>query len=928
MGHIVNAISWRLNFVKHWNIICRINKNDFSYLNFNDINLFKFILTFLIDQTLLYRGIYITEIKLVRNLFKNILIFKVNKKQKTLYESEIRGLKKNKRKDAFQTLFWWLTKWEGFELDADHYKSLKFKVMNLNKKKKIFHYYLVKKIFYKFNIKKKLINFYWILKNNNYKNFFNLFFFNLKKKIKKKTKTKIIGNLYNKNFIFKFFKNKIVSDILKIQTPKKRKKYSGRPTKHIFKNNFFQDMWFKLGRDIHNFLDFNDIGENFIYFYNNCILYKIKKKMLKKKQEFKDLRCKTVADYFDSWYKSRKWIKNKNIFRYTIVEAKRKFWLDFRYFRYRRLSELINYESNNTVVSRYSKKMDLYKKKKKIKAIFILKPIFKKNFRKKLPYFYHKVRKLKKKIFKLFIKQKKLKSKDTRLLLLNKIYPEITFKYVLKKFFIKKRNFYNLRLENYFLDNLILLNLTNYSYFYYFIFKILDYDKSSLYFSGFKFIKKWKIFKYIWWIKVKDKKCKNKFVKYKKFKKFLNNLNFKFKNSLINFIFTKELKKLKFKKFLFYYKFKKKKKFKNKFKRFLIFKKKINLKNFYFISAKVKNYKEYLLYKKNYIFYKLYKIIHFKNKKFKKKFLFLKKNKLISFFFKNTSSSNFSKMILKNLIWKNSSIFKIYNKYILFFLKKKQKYNNFFFLSYFIKLIIFSTPKFYDLIFRLFRPKEIRDFFIFLEINKIKFWYKFKELYSYHENFISLKNFKKIRNFWFSVIQNFNNKLKKELKINKKKMFLKKLFFRQKKNYDLRWIEFFKQFFTYFFFKKKYLDNFEILLFVEPTTPIEVPGVLNIMFTFFDRLIAKKIKWTISAVLKILRGLIKKQLLNGFKFLFAGRFLRKDRASFIWKRIGRVSSSERINPISYFSKADNFRYGRCCLKVWLEWSQKKKKFKN
>jgi ribosomal protein S3 len=64
--------------------------------------------------------------------------------------------------------------------------------------------------------------------------------------------------------------------------------------------------------------------------------------------------------------------------------------------------------------------------------------------------------------------------------------------------------------------------------------------------------------------------------------------------------------------------------------------------------------------------------------------------------------------------------------------------------------------------------------------------------------------------------------------------------------------------------------------------------------------------------------------------LVSGRFSRRDRATFSWKRKGIYSLSSRCRPISYGVKSGVFRYGKSSIKLWLarNWKRFERNVKN
>lgn len=70
-------------------------------------------------------------------------------------------------------------------------------------------------------------------------------------------------------------------------------------------------------------------------------------------------------------------------------------------------------------------------------------------------------------------------------------------------------------------------------------------------------------------------------------------------------------------------------------------------------------------------------------------------------------------------------------------------------------------------------------------------------------------------------------------------------------------------------------------------------------------------------VIKILRFVLRRQKLKGFKILLAGRFTRRDRAIFLWKTKKAVSLGSRLSTIEYYTRSVFLQYSKCIIKIWL-----------
>lgn len=72
---------------------------------------------------------------------------------------------------------------------------------------------------------------------------------------------------------------------------------------------------------------------------------------------------------------------------------------------------------------------------------------------------------------------------------------------------------------------------------------------------------------------------------------------------------------------------------------------------------------------------------------------------------------------------------------------------------------------------------------------------------------------------------------------------------------------------------------------------------------------------TLYTLLKVLKKLSRRQKLTGFKFLLAGRFTRRDRATYVWKTYGGVSLGSKLSGIEYFSFPIFLNYSKCVARL-------------
>lgn len=95
---------------------------------------------------------------------------------------------------------------------------------------------------------------------------------------------------------------------------------------------------------------------------------------------------------------------------------------------------------------------------------------------------------------------------------------------------------------------------------------------------------------------------------------------------------------------------------------------------------------------------------------------------------------------------------------------------------------------------------------------------------------------------------------------------------------------------------------------------------VKVLLNFVKNLLFKKnfsaVK-TLYTTLKVLKKWQKKLKLRGFKFLLAGRFTRRDRATYIWKSFDSVQLSTKFSRVEFASIPIQLKYSKCVAKVWL-----------
>ena len=71
------------------------------------------------------------------------------------------------------------------------------------------------------------------------------------------------------------------------------------------------------------------------------------------------------------------------------------------------------------------------------------------------------------------------------------------------------------------------------------------------------------------------------------------------------------------------------------------------------------------------------------------------------------------------------------------------------------------------------------------------------------------------------------------------------------------------------------------------------------------------------AALKIIRKWQKIQPIKGYKVLLAGRFSRRDRATYMWRNMGAVKLGDRLSSIDFFSLPILSTYSKAVIKIWI-----------
>lgn len=143
--------------------------------------------------------------------------------------------------------------------------------------------------------------------------------------------------------------------------------------------------------------------------------------------------------------------------------------------------------------------------------------------------------------------------------------------------------------------------------------------------------------------------------------------------------------------------------------------------------------------------------------------------------------------------------------------------------------------------------------------------------------------------------------------------YLKKIFYKfMKFLYVYRLKVFIFKLFSHFSF----FPNFKFLFLIRKVR-FATTSVYVYLNYFFSKLVSIKVKKAIKNILRIFNILLNNSIIGGYKFLFSGRFSRKDRATFQWKRVGFIPTTFRIFPLFYGSRMGVFKYGKCTVRMWI-----------
>jgi len=212
---------------------------------------------------------------------------------------------------------------------------------------------------------------------------------------------------------------------------------------------------------------------------------------------------------------------------------------------------------------------------------------------------------------------------------------------------------------------------------------------------------------------------------------------------------------------------------------------------------------------------------------------------------------------------------------------------------------------------------RFKNYFIFIlkKLNNLKHFNNSNFLIKRFSNPKALKLFYKIIGIKKKFLNSFKNlkpiffKIVRFLLFNKLKFIFEKKFF-----------YFLKKFLLFNLYKFIHIRSniFCNFLFFEPSYLDSKFLVQYLIFRLNQKIPFKSIFYKTN---NILTTLLSKQRLLGFKISLKGRFSRKQRASFLWKRVNRVPLNSKMSYIDYSSGHVILRYGMCSIKIWLNFSQ-------
>lgn len=99
---------------------------------------------------------------------------------------------------------------------------------------------------------------------------------------------------------------------------------------------------------------------------------------------------------------------------------------------------------------------------------------------------------------------------------------------------------------------------------------------------------------------------------------------------------------------------------------------------------------------------------------------------------------------------------------------------------------------------------------------------------------------------------------------------------------------------------------------------LEASSILDFIMNFLKRRRRiTKINKLFYRIIRILRFFRARYRLRGFKLLLAGRFLRRDRATYIWRTRGGVPLGSKLSKIDYAVRTIQMKYSKPIVKLWI-----------
>jgi ribosomal protein S3 len=313
------------------------------------------------------------------------------------------------------------------------------------------------------------------------------------------------------------------------------------------------------------------------------------------------------------------------------------------------------------------------------------------------------------------------------------------------------------------------------------------------------------------------------------------------------------------------------------------------------------------------------------NRKFKYlRYLFLKKSYQIFLKFKNTKNVKLIQQ-LQHLKYSIAVLFK--HKYI----PKFSKFKNFPELQSLIKRLnieYISFTKYINI-----KQRQKRKWKLWRGLKSIRRTRRFRSriliiLYS-----ILIINYKKIRKFTVKKIISKLLKLDCYNKPNLHKIYMKTYkYLKTMKNSHIKNIQhilyriaiqlvnlrdkLLTRSLDKLFIKRNLINNLKVKTFVNF---MQISDFNSTLITKYISIRLKqnyKLLYIFRRIYRFFRSLLRLKFIKGYKFVCAGRFSRKERATYIWKRKGKFSLNKLSNIIDYSFKNVTLKFGTGSVKIW------------